>query len=160
VFGLLCPLSSDILKDAYFADLRETEDHLRDVDLDSVAEDDRLGIGRSLKLMFYDNETVLTWGAYATLVNLFRPSWIYTDDNIHLAHLWLNAVSAPPPADEHQNVLALLIDLLGNGWLQTVKIGWPEKSFMVIRAYQNKVSHNMLQSWLKQDKARSLPQQL
>lgn len=105
---------------------------------------DRLDIGRSLMLMFHDKETVFTWAAYATLVNMFRQSWIYQNDNRKVTNLWLNAVSVPLAEEKPDNILALLIESLGKAWLQTVSLGWPENSFMVIKAYRDKVSRSAL----------------
>lgn len=73
---------------------------------------------------------------------MFRQSWIYQNDNTKLIDLWLNTVSVPLVEEKPKDILALLIDSLGKEWLQTVNLGWPESSFMAIKAYQDKVSRS------------------
>jgi Cdc6-like AAA superfamily ATPase len=116
------------------------QDHLCEVDMDSITEAERVDVAHSLVQMFQDEDTLMTWGRFATNAGLFRQSWIFTDENMIVLHQWLKGPSAQVADEERHKILKVLMDCLGKRWLQTSTLGYPEYSFMVIKAYQDKVS--------------------
>lgn len=114
-------------------------DHLRDVDFDSVTEEDRVEIGHMLILMFHDHDIVMTWGPCAINMDLFRQSWIYSDENGIVMSQWLKAVPAELTEEKRASHLTFLIDTLASAWLQRSDLNFAEKSFMVIKAYEDMV---------------------
>jgi hypothetical protein len=121
------------------------QDHLRDVDFDNASHEDRTEIGQKLISMFRHEDTLRMWGGTAINTNQFRQAWVYTDDNIETAKNWLGTVSSQLPEGDNPDLMSDVIDCFSRAWLKKggLELGWPERSFMAIRAYQVKVCRNI-----------------